>query len=32
VNWAEIFTWIILPLAGSVIVGGGAFWLSRFIP
>jgi hypothetical protein len=32
VSWDQIITWIIMPLAGSVLVGGGALWLSRYIP
>jgi hypothetical protein len=32
VSWDQIVVWIILPLAGSVIVGAGALWASRHIP
>ena len=31
-TWDQIVVWIILPLVGSIIVGGGALWASRHIP
>jgi hypothetical protein len=32
VTWDQIVVWIILPLVGAVVVGGGALWASRHIP
>lgn len=31
-TWDQIVVWIILPLVGSVVIGGGALWASRHIP
>jgi hypothetical protein len=31
-TWDQIITWIIMPLVGSIVIGGGALWASRFIP
>jgi hypothetical protein len=32
VTWDQVLGWLILPAIGTVIVGGGAVWLSRHIP
>ena len=31
-TWDQIITWIIIPLVGAIVIGGGALWASRFIP
>ena len=31
-TWDQIITWIILPLVGSIVIGGGTLRESRFIP
>jgi hypothetical protein len=31
-TWDQILTWIVMPLVGSIVIGGGAFWASRYIP
>jgi hypothetical protein len=32
VTWDQVLVWLILPAIATVIVGGGAVWLSRHIP
>jgi hypothetical protein len=31
-TWDQVLVWLILPAIGTLIVGGGAVWLSRYIP
>ena len=31
-TWDQVFVWLILPAIATVIIGGGAVWLSRRIP
>jgi hypothetical protein len=31
-TWNDIIVWIVMPLAGSIVIGGGALWASRYIP
>jgi hypothetical protein len=31
-TWDQVLVWLILPAIGTIIVGGGAIWLSRYIP
>jgi hypothetical protein len=32
VTWDKVLVWLILPAIITVIIGGGAVWLSRRIP
>jgi hypothetical protein len=31
-TWDQVLVWIVVPLVGSILIGGGAVWLSRRIP
>jgi len=31
-TWDQVMVWLILPAIGTLIIGGGAVWLSRHIP
>jgi len=31
-TWDQVFSWLIMPAIGTIIIGGGAMWLSRHIP
>jgi hypothetical protein len=31
-TWDQVLVWIIVPLVGSILIGGGAVWVSRHIP
>ena len=28
----QVLIWLILPAVGTIVIGGGAIWLSRRIP
>ncbi len=31
-TWDQVLVWIVVPLVASILIGGGAVWLSRRIP
>jgi len=31
-TWDQILVWLIMPAVGTIVIGGGAVWLSRHIP
>jgi hypothetical protein len=31
-TWDQVLVWLVLPAVGTIIIGGGAVWLSRRIP
>ena len=31
-TWDQVLVWLILPAIGTIVIGGGAVWLSRHIP
>jgi hypothetical protein len=31
-TWDQVLVWLILPALGTIVIGGGAVWLSRHIP
>jgi hypothetical protein len=31
-TWDQVLIWLILPALGTIVIGGGAVWLSRRIP
>jgi hypothetical protein len=31
-TWDQVLFWLILPVVGALLIGGGAVWLSRHIP
>jgi hypothetical protein len=31
-TWDQVLVWLILPAISTISVGGGAVWLSRYIP
>jgi hypothetical protein len=31
-RWDQVLVWLIMPAVGTIVIGGGAVWLSRRIP
>jgi hypothetical protein len=31
-TWDQVLVWLIMPAVGTIVIGGGAVWLSRRIP
>ena len=31
-TWEQIIQWIVTPVVGSIVIGVGAVWLSKYIP